>query len=292
MVVQYGPARAAVTSRTRKPSRNALPGTDAQYIQSVAAIEPGLRVEIGAGVASLVFDRPERRNALTIAMSDAIVAALDRCADDDDVRVVTLRGAGGAAFMSGADIDEQGAEPDAFREAAHAMLAALAAFEKPVIAVIDGYCLGGGLSVALQADLRIAGATATFGVPAARLGIGYPWNSVGPLVSVVGAGAAADLLFTGRRIDAAEAARLGIVQQVHPVEELTDAARGLAEQIAANAPLSLRAAKAAIALARPKPTADELAALAAILARCEASADYQEGQAAFRERRPPEFRGR
>jgi len=258
----------------------------------VAAIEPGLRVEIGAGVASLVFDRPERRNALTIAMSDAIVAALDRCADDDDVRVVTLRGAGGAAFMSGADIDEQGAEPDAFREAAHAMLAALAAFEKPMIAVIDGYCLGGGLSVALQADLRIAGATATFGVPAARLGIGYPWNSVGPLVSVVGVGAAADLLFTGRRIDAAEAARLGIVQQVHPVEELTDAARGLAEQIAANAPLSLRAAKAAIALARPKPTADELAALAAILARCEASADYQEGQAAFRERRPPEFRGR
>jgi enoyl-CoA hydratase len=254
--------------------------------------EPGLRVEIGAGVASLVFDRPERHNALTIGMSNAIVAALNRSAEDEDIRIVTLRGSGGSAFMSGADIDEQGAHPDAFRRAAHGMLAALAAFEKPLLAVIDGYCLGGGLSVALQADIRVAGATATFGVPAARLGIGYPWNSVGPLVSLVGVGPAADLLFTGRRIDADEAARLGIVQRVHPVEELTEAARAVAEQIAANAPLSVRAAKAAVALARPKPTTDELSGLVAILARCEASADYQEGQAAFRERRPPEFRGR
>lgn len=258
----------------------------------MAAAESGLRVEVSNGIAALVFDRPTRHNALTIAMSDAIVGALDQCAADDDIRIVTLRGAGGSAFMSGADIDEQGAQPDAFREGAHAMLAALAEFEKPLLAVIDGYCLGGGLSVALQADIRVAGATATFGVPAARLGIGYPWNSVGPLVSLVGVGSAADLLFTGRRIDAAEAARLRIVQQVYPVEELNDAALTVAEQIAANAPLSVRAAKAAIALARPEPTADELSQLAAILARCEASADYQEGQAAFRERRPPEFRGR
>lgn len=258
----------------------------------MAARDSHLIAEVEDGVAWLTFDRPQRHNALTVEMSNATVDALARIAADDEIGVVALRGAGDAAFMSGADIEEQGAHPDAFRSAAHRMLETLGAFEKPVIALVDGYCLGGGLSVALQADVRIASDRATFGIPAARLGIGYPWNSVGPLVALIGAGAAADLLFTGRRIDAEEAQRLGIVQYVHSADEFDRRAHSYVEQIAANAPLSVQAAKKAIRLARPDPLADGLAELAVLLAQCEASEDYQEGQAAFGERRPPRFRGR
>lgn len=257
----------------------------------MTATNSHLRVETEDGVGWLTFDRPERHNALTIEMSDAIVAALEQIAADDSVRVVALRGAGGVAFMSGADIKEQGALPEEFRLAAHRMLEFVGAFAKPVVAVIEGYCFGGGLSIALQADLRIAADTSTFAIPAARLGIGYPWHSVGPLVALVGPGVAADLLLTGRRINAFDAQRIGIVQHLYPAGEIESSARDFLAQIAANAPLSLSAAKTAIRLATPIPPADKIAELVAILNACERSDDYQEGQAAFRERRAPRFQG-
>jgi len=253
--------------------------------------ETPLRTQVDDGVGWLVFDNPARHNALTIEMARLGIEALAAFDADEGVRVIALRGAGERAFMSGADIGEQGREPDLFRETAHRFLDALAVAEKPVIAAISGYCLGGGVSVALQADLRVASDTGTFGVPAAKLGIAYPWNSIGPLVALVGPGFASDLLFTGRRIDAAEARAIGLVEHVLPSEGFEGAALEFASQIARNAPLSLRAAKAGIRATRPRPDAVEMADLAAMLRRCETSADYQEGQAAFRERRAPRFTG-
>jgi enoyl-CoA hydratase len=240
-------------------------------------------VEVDGAVAWLTFDNVARRNALTIAMCRSLLAALERIEADPDIHVIVLRGAGDEAFMSGADIAEQD-DPEAPRAIA-AWYAALAALSKPVLAMIQGFCLGGGLATALEADLRLAAEGSLFGIPAARLGVGYPYDGVQRLVGLVGPAVAADILYTGRRLTADEALRAGLIQELHPREALHERVAQLAATIAGNAPLTIRAAKAAIRGGDP----EEVARLVAV---CRASKDLVEGRRAFFEKRPPRFTGR
>lgn len=255
-----------------------------------------LVVSLSDGIATLAIDNPSKHNALDLEMWGAfpdLMAALDR---DPAVRVVVVRGAGRESFASGADIGEfatlradaeGGRRYEAVNEAAFWAVAHCA---KPVLAMIRGFCLGGGFGLALSCDLRVASESAVFGIPAARLGIGYPPGAMKLVTAAVGAPAAKDLFFTARRIDAREAARLGVVQRVVADEELETTVLALARTIAKNAPLTIRAAKAAIdqAMGVAHPDVDPVA----LADRCLDSADAAEGRNAFLDKRPPVFTGR
>jgi enoyl-CoA hydratase/carnithine racemase len=242
-----------------------------------------LQVHQSDGIAWLTFDHPARRNALTMAMSRSLLAELERIEADSEAHVVVLRGAGDEAFMSGADISEQD-DPEQ-PEAITAWYAALAAMTKPVLAMVRGFCLGGGLATALEADLRIAAHGSLFGIPAARLGIGYPYDAVQRLVGLVGPAVAADILYTGRRLPAEEALRVGLIQELVAGDELEERVTQIAATIAGNAPLTIRAAKAAI-------RGGERDEVDRLVAACRTSEDLAEGRRAFFEKRPPVFRGR
>jgi enoyl-CoA hydratase/carnithine racemase len=255
-----------------------------------------LVVSLSDGIATLAIDNPSKHNALDLEMWKAfpdIMVALDR---DPQVRVIVLRGAGRESFASGADIGEfatlrADAEGGRLYEATNeAAFWAVAHCSKPVIAMIRGFCLGGGFGLALSCDLRVASESAVFGIPAARLGIGYPPGAMKIVTAAVGAPAAKDLFFTARRIDAQEAARLGVVQQVVAEEQLEPAVLALAQAIAMNAPLTIKAAKAAIdeAAGVRHPSVDPVA----LADRCFDSADAIEGRNAFLEKRNPVFAGR
>jgi enoyl-CoA hydratase/carnithine racemase len=255
-----------------------------------------LAVSLSDGVATLAIDNPSKHNALDLEMWTAIpgiMAALDR---DPEVRVVIVRGAGQESFASGADIGEfatlrADAEGGRLYEATNeAAFWAVAHCSKPVIAMIRGFCLGGGFGLALSCDLRVASESAVFGIPAARLGIGYPPGAMKLVTAAIGAPAAKDLFFTARRIDAREAARLGVAQRIVPEDQLDAAALALARTIAGNAPLTIKAAKAAIdeAVGVVHPDVDPVA----LADRCFDSADATEGRNAFLEKRPPVFTGR
>jgi enoyl-CoA hydratase/carnithine racemase len=247
------------------------------------------------GVAVVTFDHIRRHNALTQAMSEAANVLFATLAEDPEVRVVVLRGAGERAFMSGTDIDEQ--DDDAGRASSLAeatkMIAAVGDLPMPVIAAVRGYCLGAGVAVATQADLRLASDDAVFGLPATRLGLVYPYNDIARLTALTGPGVAAELLLTGRRARADEALRWGLVQAVHAPNALDDAAMTLASAIALNAPLSLRAAKRGVRVAADAAhDGKRRAEVDRLIAACFASEDYVEGRAAFHERRTPRFTGR
>jgi enoyl-CoA hydratase/carnithine racemase len=255
-----------------------------------------LSASVDGPVATLAINNPAKRNALDLDMWRAlpgIVAALDR---DERVRVIVLRGEGTDSFASGADIAEfetvradaeGGRHYEAINEAA---FWAVAHCSKPVIAMIRGFCLGGGFGLALSCDLRIASENAIFGIPAARLGIGYPPGAMKLVTAAVGAPAAKDLFYTARSIGAGEAQHLGVVQRVVADNELDETTLALAHDIAQNAPLTIRAAKAAIdaAMGLAHPQTD----LVALADQCFESADAVEGRNAFLEKRKPVFRGR
>ncbi len=247
-------------------------------------------LEVEGGVALLTFNNPEKRNAMSLAMWQGLTEALDLLERDGSVRVLVLTGAGTRAFVSGADIsqfDANRADASAQREydrQTAAGRARLGAFPRPVIARIRGFCLGGGVALALQADLRIASEDAEFGIPAARLGLAYSAEMVRHLVAVVGPAHARMLLYTGSRIPAREAERIGLVNRVVADGDLSDTVLDLARSIADNAPLSVRAAKLAVA-------GEDRAAMDAAIAACFDSADYREGRAAFAEKRAPRFQG-
>ena len=250
------------------------------------------------GVGVVTFNQPEKHNAMSVEMWLGLAEILDDFRADDSVRTVILTGAGNRAFVSGADIsqfEQQRSNADAQRaydEQTSIGRRKLASFPKPTIASIRGYCLGGGLALAMQADLRLTDTSGQFGIPAARLGIAYGFEGLHNLVSLVGPAHARMILYTGNRIDAAEAHRIGLVNQVVPVDELRSVVFGLAQQIAANAPLSVAASKIGIDQVLRDPAERDLDALARAAVVCFDSADYKEGRTAFREKRQPHFVGR
>ena len=257
-----------------------------------------LLVHVDDGIALVTFNNPEKRNALSAEIRVALPAALTSLQDDPDVRVVVLTGAGDKAFVSGADISEFAeGRTSAEARAEFDRLAADAgrawrALQKPVIAMIRGFCIGGGLLTALQADIRIASDDSQFGVPAARLGVGYGFGGVEVLVGLVGPARTSEILFSGRRFPAEEALQMGLVNRVVPAPALQPEVWELAGAIRDNAPLTVAACKAAIHEAGRPAERRDLDRVAALVEACFTSEDYREGQRAFLERRPPRFVGR
>jgi enoyl-CoA hydratase/carnithine racemase len=250
------------------------------------------------GVGWVVFNNPARRNAMSLEMSSAIPAVVEAFGRRPDVAVVVMTGAGDQAFVSGADISEFGehrSSPEArarYDDAAAAATRAWESLDKPLLAMIRGYCMGGGLLTALRADIRLAAAGSQFAIPAARLGVGYGLPGVERLLALVGPAHTAEILFSARRLSAQEAERIGLVNRVVAPEALEGEVRALAGAIAANAPLTVRACKAAIAAAQRPPDERHTARLESLVEACFRSADYLEGQRAFMEKRQPLFEGR
>jgi enoyl-CoA hydratase len=214
------------------------------------------------------------------------------------VRVIVLRGAGDKAFVSGADISEfeekrSSAETTAaYHEVSHKASLALKEVGKPTIAMIRGYCIGGGVSTALSCDIRIAAEGSKFGVPAARLGLGYEYEGVRKLMDVVGPSFAKEIFFTARQFSAAEALAMGLVNRVVPDGRLEAYVREYAGSIAANAPMTVASIKTIVAEALKDDAERDLALCQQLVDRCFASADYVEGRQAFMEKRKPKFSGR
>ncbi|MFQ5995784.1 MAG: enoyl-CoA hydratase [Acidiferrobacterales bacterium] len=249
-------------------------------------------------IGRLAFNNPERRNAISFEMWQAIPIVLDDFAGDDAIRVVVVSGAGGKAFSAGADVSQfesKRSTKDATAEYNAAILEAsdrLKAFDKPTLAQIEGYCLGGGLGVALCCDLRIASDDSRFAIPAAKLGLGYRYPSIRTLMDLVGPAFAKEILFTARQFDATEAYCMGLINRVLPGEELTDYVQVYAERIGANAPLTLHAVKAIVREAVKDADARDLKLCDELVDRCFSSEDYAEGRRAFMEKRKPHFAGR
>ena len=264
----------------------------------MTALTDEIIVEKSNGVGRLIFNRPHKHNAISFEMWQGISEAMDDFAADDNLRVVILSGAGTKAFSAGADIS-QFAEQRASREGVDvydgaAMKAEhdLMHLDKPTIAMIQGYCIGGGAGVALCCDLRIASEDARFGIPAAKLGLAYQWDEVYPLVQLVGPSFAKEILFTGRQFSAEEALRMGLVNRVVARADLESCVDEYARTIAANAPLTVRTAKQTIDEAAKDPQDRNLAAIQELVDGCFASEDYAEGRKAFMEKRKPAFKGR
>src|ERR1700710_1640565 len=250
------------------------------------------------GVGIITFNNPEKRNAMSLDMWEGLGHALVELRDDPDVRVVILTGAGDKAFVSGADISQfektrHNAEAsEEYSKKSAAQRALLADYPKPIIACIRGFCLGGGMQVAMAADIRIASDNSQYGIPAAKLGIAYAYGGLKHLVSLVGPSWARLIMYTGMRIDAAEAVRIGLVDRVVPDDGLWDATTEIARTISGNAPLAIKAAKITIAQVLKDPDQRDMGAIKAIGAACMDSEDFREGRRAFMEKRKPRFTGR
>jgi enoyl-CoA hydratase len=250
------------------------------------------------GVGWVIFNNPDRRNAVSLAMWQAVDQIMADYSADDDVRVVVLAGAGDKAFVSGADISEfekqrNSAEAEEeYRRVSLGAQRALAKFEKPMLAMIKGFCIGGGVAVALNADIRIASDDSQFAVPAARLGLGYNYAGIEKLVQLVGPAFAREIFFTARRFAASEALNMGLVNRVVSRDDLEATVQEYASMIAENAPLTIRAAKAAVAESLKNPDDRDVDAVEAMVKSCFDSEDYREGRTAFMEKRKPQFKGR
>ena len=244
----------------------------------------------------LVFNNPERRNAVSLEMWQAIAAVLDDFSGDGSVRAVVLTGAGDKAFASGADISQfekhraTAEDVQRYDQTSGAAMQRLKGLDKPTIAMIRGYCIGGGLNIAAACDLRLAAEDARFGIPAAKMGLGYKADAMKALVDLVGAAFAREIMITARQFSAAEALGMGLVHKVVRVDELEGATRQYCDMIAANAPLTVRAAKRIIREVTKGQYDD--AACRAWVKECFDSEDYAEGRRAFMEKRKPVFRGR
>lgn len=250
-------------------------------------------------VGHAIFNNPERHNAVSLEMWDALDVILEAYENDPDIRVVVLSGAGGKAFVSGADISKFDKERGTKEATEHynarvkEVYHRIEHFSKPTITMINGHCIGGGLNLAVCSDLRFCTATSKFAMPAAKLALGYPYHAIGRLMAAVGPAAAKQLMFTAKSIDAETAKRLGLVQDVVPVEQLERHVGEIANTIAGNAPLTIKAMKfIGTQVLEPDPLKRDLQQCDDLVAACFASEDYVEGRRAFMEKRKPDFQGR
>jgi len=249
------------------------------------------------GVGIVTFNNPERLNAVSLDMWEATKRILDDFAADDAIRVVVLTGAGGKAFVSGADISRFQSER-ANLEAARSYSAKSEAaynsiyeFPKPTIAMIRGYCIGGGLGLATCCDLRIATDNSRFAVPAAKLGIGYGYVGLRRLVDIVGPAFAKEIFYTARQFDSQEALTMGLVNRVVPSAELENAVKTITDMIWANAPLTIKAVKYTVGEILKDDDKRNVKGTVEMVETCFTSNDYNEGRAAFMEKRKPVFTG-
>lgn len=260
---------------------------------------PGrVHIRVDGPIGWIEFDNPGRHNAMSVSMWQALPGAVDALESDPQVRVVVLRGAGEHAFVSGADISQFDQVRDSveanerYESIGGAGMVRLAGCSKPTIAMLRGWCLGGGVAIALNCDLRIGDETLRFGIPAARLGIGYRWPGIKKLVDTVGAPNAREIFLTARRFEAADALRMGFVCRIVARGTIEDAIRAECALIAANAPLTMASVKLAIdEIQRAGPQIDARR-IEDATARAFASEDFREGRRAFMEKRAPVFRGR
>jgi len=246
----------------------------------------------------ITFNNPERRNAVSMAMWEALADIVRDYANDNAIRVIVLKGAGDQAFVSGADISEfeekrsSPATTRTYNQASGKANDELMRSGKPTIAMIRGYCIGGGVSVALSCDMRIAAEGAKFGVPAAKLGLGYEAEGVRKLMDVVGPAFAKEIFFTARQFTAQEAVAMGLVNRMVPDGQLETYVRDYAGTIAANAPLTVASIKTIVGEVTKDESTRDMALCQQVVDRCFNSEDYVEGRTAFMAKRKPIFKGR
>ena len=257
-----------------------------------------LLVEARGALRTIVLNRPEQRNALPPAEWLRLADILGKIAADPGARAIVVRGAGGRAFSSGYDVnalrelDDEGIVLSTPRDPFEVALAAVVEHPLPIIAMVNGFAIGGGCTLAAGCDVRLAAASARFGMPPAKLGLVYSPTELRPFVQLLGAGRTKLLFYSGRIISAQKAYELGLIEEVLPDDDLEAATYALAEEIAANAPLSVRGTKQILgSMHGPAAPADAAPKLAALIERVNTSADLAEGKRAFLEKRPPEFRG-
>jgi enoyl-CoA hydratase len=254
--------------------------------------------EKDGAVGRIIFNNPARHNAVSLDMWQAVSEIMDDFNADERVRVIVLTGAGGKAFVSGADISEF-KERRASEEAAaaYAKISESARVKlqdtlKPTIAMIRGYCIGGGLATAIACDIRIAAEGSRFGIPAAKLGLGYAYDGIKKLIDLVGPAFAREIFYTARQFNAEEALGMGLINRLVPDGELESYVKNYCDTIAANAPLTVRSAKVAVREALKPESERDLGLCKRLVAECFASEDYTEGRTAFMEKRRPVFKGR
>ena len=249
-------------------------------------------------VLHIRFDNPAKHNALSMDMWEAVPPLLARAGKDDNVRMVVFSGEGGKAFISGADIsqfEDMRAAKEAvtrYEQMAEAALQGIFEFSKPTVACIQGYCIGGGVNVAISCDIRVASSNSVFSIPASRLGLGYRFSAMKNLTQLVGPGYAKDIFFTGRRLDAAEALRIGLVNRVSEPEGLDALLAEYTTAITTGAPLTIKAGKRIIQEVLKLGADFDAEMCRRLILDCFESEDYAEGRKAFMEKRKPIFKGK
>lgn len=249
-------------------------------------------------VGWITFNSPARHNAVSLEMWQGLADIANEFARDDDIRVVVVHGAGDKAFVSGADISEFAEQRDSaeatqrYDAVAQEGMQALKNLNKPTLAMIHGYCIGGGVGVALNCDIRIATDHSRFAVPAAKLGLGYEFDGVRKLVDVVGPSFAQEIFFTARQFSAPEALAMGLINRMVPQEDLLQYVTQYADTIAANAPMTVASIKTIVGEIVKDASLRNVALCDQLVAQCFNSADFTEGRTAFMEKRKPVFTGR